>query len=109
MPAPSQQEMAMAAATSLDELKGITIPILRRHGVLHAGIFGSFARGDQTPQSDIDLLIEFDPGARKSLLDLSALALELEDALGREVDLVTYKSLNPRIRECVLADEVVIL
>lgn len=99
----------MATATIPESLKEVIIPILRKHDVIHAGIFGSFARGDQTPQSDIDILIEFDPAKRKSLFDLSALAIELEDALGREVDLVTYQALNPRIRDRALADEVVVL
>lgn len=83
--------------------------IPRRHGVVRAGIFGSFARGEQTPQSDLDFLIEFDPTKSKSLLDLAALGIELEDALGRAVDLVTYRSLNPRIRDRVTAEEAVAL
>ncbi len=99
----------MATTTRLDELNAQIVPILRRHGVIRAGIFGSFARGDQTSESDVDILIEFDPAKQKSLFDLSALALELEDALGRAVDVVTYKALNPRIRDRALADEVVVL
>ena len=99
----------MTTATIPNDIKETIVAILRRHDVVHAGIFGSFARGDQRPQSDLDILIEFDPTKTKSLLDLAALGIELEDALGRPVDLVTYRSLNPRIRDRVLADEVVLL
>lgn len=96
----------MTTATELDSLKEQIIPILRRHDVIRAGIFGSFARGEARPDSDLDLLIELPRG--KSLFDLSALALELEDALGRKVDLVTYTAIHPRLREGILASEVVL-
>lgn len=56
-------------------------------GVKRAAIFGSFARGDATEESDIDLLIEF-KGKEKSLLDLAALKIKLEESLGRNVDLL---------------------
>jgi predicted nucleotidyltransferase len=102
-------ENSMTTATALDDITQSIVPILRRHDVIHAGIFGSFARGEQTRDSDLDILIEFDPAKSKSLLDLAALGIELEDALGRTVDIITYKSLNPRIRDRVFADEVVIL
>lgn len=82
-------------------------PILRRHGVVRAGLFGSVARGEAGADSDLDLLIEFDRPT--SLLDRARLQLELEAALGRRVDLVHYRSLYHRIREQVLAEEVTIL
>lgn len=82
-------------------------PILTRHGVVRAGVFGSAARGEARPDSDLDLLIEFDRAT--SLLDRADLKLELEVALGRRVDLVHYRSLYPRIRERVLAEEVPLL
>ncbi|MCW5879769.1 MAG: nucleotidyltransferase family protein [Anaerolineae bacterium] len=85
----------------------IIVPILEQHEVSHAAIFGSYARGSATPNSDIDLLVDLPP--TKSLLDLVDLKLELEDALGRSVDVVTYRSLHPRIRDGVLADQVIIL
>jgi predicted nucleotidyltransferase len=82
-------------------------PILQRHGVVRAGIFGSVARGEAGPGSDLDLLVEF--GRRTSLLDRAGLKLELEAALGRTVDVVHYRSLYERIREGILAEEVAIL
>lgn len=84
------------------------VAILREHGVLHASLFGSVARGEQREDSDIDLLIDLPPGA--SLMDLSRLGLELEDALGRSVDLVTsFESLHPIIQERLRREEEVLL
>lgn len=83
------------------------IDILRRNDVRKASFFGSIVRGEMTDQSDVDLLVEFE--GRKSLLDLSGLKIELEDALGRKVDVVTYRSLHPLLRERILAEQVPIL
>jgi uncharacterized protein len=83
------------------------IDILRRNDVRRASFFGSIVRGEMTDQSDVDLLIEFE--GRKSLLDLSGLKIELEDALGRKVDVITYRSLHPLLRERILAEQVPIL
>ena len=70
--------------------------ILRRHGVIRAAFFGSVARGQETKDRDVDLLLEFAPG--RSLLDQAALELDLIALFGREVEVVTYQSLNPHIR-----------
>jgi uncharacterized protein len=77
-------------------------------GVKRAALFGSFARGDAMKDSDIDLLIEF-KGKKKSLLDLAALKIQLEENLGRNVDLVTYNSLHPLLRDRILSEQVTIL
>jgi predicted nucleotidyltransferase len=82
-------------------------PVLRRHNVVHAAIFGSFARGIPEEDSDLDIAVEFE--GEKSLLDLAALQLELEETLGREVDVVTYRALHPRIKGRVLQEQVAIL
>lgn len=97
--------MANALAPRFGEHeRALVISILRAHGVLHAGLFGSFVRGDQSSGSDIDLLVELPQGA--SLFDLSALGLALEDALGRRFDLVTsLESLHPLIRKRVLEEQ----
>jgi len=84
------------------------VAILREHGVRHASLFGSVARGDQREDSDIDLFVDLPPGA--SLMDLSRLGLELEDALGRSVDLVTsFEALHPIIQERLRREEEVLL
>ncbi len=81
--------------------------VLERNGVKRAALFGSVVRGEATEESDIDLLVEFE--GRKSLLDLSGLKLEVEDVLGRKVDVLTYGSLHPLLRDRILKEQVVIL
>jgi len=67
----------------------------------------SIVRGEMTDESDIDILVEFE--GRKSLLDLAGLKLDLEDALERRVDLLTYRSLHPMLKDRILAEQVPIL
>jgi predicted nucleotidyltransferase len=69
------------------------ISILERHGVKKIAIFGSYARDEANPESDVDILVEF--CNRKSLLDLVGIEQELADALGLNVDLLTEKSISP--------------
>ncbi len=69
------------------------ISILERHGVKKIAIFGSYARDEANPESDVDILVEFCD--RKSLLDLVGIEQELADALGLNVDLLTEKSISP--------------
>ena len=93
--------------TSVEELGQKMKPILKRHGVVHAAIYGSFTKQVPEDDSDIDVLVEFE--GKVSLLDLAAIRLDLTEALGRYVDVVTYRSLHPRIREHVLNEQVAIL
>ena len=67
-------------------------------------MFGSVARGDADERSDIDFLVDLEPG--RSLFDLGGLLMGLEELLGTHVDVVTEKGLRPRIREGVLAGAV---
>ena len=67
-------------------------------------IFGSVARGDAGPDSDLDLLVDMQPG--KGLLDMGGLLMDLQDLLGCRVDVVTKKGLRDRIRERVLREAV---
>jgi len=73
--------------------------VLRRNDVTTAGIFGSTARGEATPQSDIDLLVKF--SKRKSLLELVRLEREISTALGRKIDLLTEGAISPYLRDRV--------
>ena len=75
-----------------------------RHGGTHVRVFGSFARGDNRSDSDLDLLIDLQPG--RSLLDLIAIKQDLEDLLGLKVDVVTERSLSPYMRETVFKEAV---
>lgn len=83
------------------------IGILHRNNVKKASFFGSIVRGEMTEESDVDLLVEFE--GKKSLLDLAHLKNELEDAINRRVDVLTYKSLHPRLKERILAEQVPII
>ena len=69
------------------------VDICRNNAVTSVGVFGSMARGQSTPQSDLDLLVEF--GERKSLLDVVKLERELSAALGRKVNLLTMDAVSP--------------
>jgi predicted nucleotidyltransferase len=87
----------------LERLREKVAPILRRLGVRRASVFGSLARGEGNEESDVDLLVELEPG--KSLLDLAELKVELEEVLGRRVDVITYDSLRPLLRERVSREQ----
>lgn len=84
-----------------------SLPLLKQNGVVKAGIFGSYARGEQKKNSDVDMLIKYK--GRKSLFDLVHLERELEVAVGKKIDLLTYNSLHPLIKERVLNEEIRIL
>lgn len=83
------------------------LEILQKNGIKRAAFFGSIVRGEMTDESNIDILIEFE--GRKSLLDLTGLKLDLEDALKRRVDLLTYRSLHPMLKDGILAEQIPIL
>jgi predicted nucleotidyltransferase len=74
-------------------------PELQGAGVLHLRLHGSVARGTASPESDIDLIAEFDPAKRLSLLDLVGIELDLSDLLGARVDLSPAHTLKPPVRE----------
>ncbi len=78
--------------------------IARRHGALKVRVFGSVARGEETPDSDVDLLVA--TGPKVSSWFPAGLILDLEQLLGRRVEVVTEKGLNPLIRERILAEAV---
>lgn len=90
----------------IKELMAEASKILKRYDVLRAAVFGSFARGEINKDSDIDILVEFK--GPKSLLDLAGLKIELEEELGRKVDVLTYNSLNPLLKERILNEQEVI-
>ncbi len=87
---------------SLNEIKQKAAPILDRYGVQYAGVFGSVARGGNTPESDVDVLVVLKQPV--SLLKFFALNDELETALGCKVDLVTRNSLNRHVKPFALQE-----
>ena len=88
----------------IDEIKRKILPILKRYNVKRAGIFGSIARGEENEESDIDILVEIE--GRMSLLDFAGLKIELEEALGKRVDLGEYSTIRPIIKEQILSEEI---
>jgi uncharacterized protein len=102
--------MSKVAATPLrdlveshrDEIKAI---VARHHG-RSVAIFGSVARGDERPDSDVDFLVELDPAARP--FEILSIAVELEEMLGVKVDVGTPASLRERLRDEILAEAVLL-
>lgn len=93
---------------SLSTIKKKALPILKKHDVKRAAIFGSFAHGTAKARSDVDFLIEY-KSKTKTLFDLVDLKSDLENSLDRKVDIITYNSIYWRIRDRILAEQVVIL
>lgn len=80
------------------------VRLAAQHGAYNVRVFGSLARGDARPTSDVDLLVELEPG--RSLLDLGALLIDLEELLGRRVEVLTEQSLHWYIRDRIIREAV---
>ena len=91
----------------INKIKQKIIPILKKHNVTRAGIFGSYARGEAKKGSDVDILVKVP--RRFSLLDSAGLELELERYVRKNVDLLTYKGVHRLLKERILKEEVKIL
>ncbi len=86
-------------------MKKKIIPVLQEYGVKKAALFGSFVRGEEKPESDVDILVEFKDRENKTLLDLVGLELELEEVLNRKVDVLTYRSVHPLLKDHILKEQ----
>ena len=82
------------------------LSLAAKHGAYDVRVFGSVARGEVGPDSDIDILVNMESG--RSLFDLGGLLMDLQDLLGVEVDVVTENGLRSRIREQVLSEAITI-
>ncbi len=91
---------------TVDEIRNIVAPIAAAHSVGRVYLFGSYARGDATANSDIDLRV--DKGALKGLFALGALYSDLEDSLGKKLDLLTTGSLEPAFLQKIAGEEVLL-
>ena len=92
---------------NLDRIKNKAVPILKEAGVTHSALFGSYVRGEEREDSDVDMLVEFPKG--KSLLDLVDLEMKLEKVLGKKVDLLTFKSVSPYLKDYIQKEQIQIL
>jgi uncharacterized protein len=81
---------------SIDQNRDAILTIAARHGARNVRVFGSVARGEDRPGSDVDLLVDMDDD--RSLLDLVGLGQDLEELLQRKVDVMTHDSIHPAIR-----------
>jgi hypothetical protein len=79
----------MATLDDIRAKRDVILEIAKRHGVRRVRLFGSVVRGEDRPDSDLDVLAQFEPG--RSLLDLAGFGLDLEDLLGRKVDVVSAR------------------
>ncbi|HLC52161.1 MAG TPA: nucleotidyltransferase family protein [Candidatus Nanoarchaeia archaeon] len=91
----------------INKLKPKIIKILKKYGVKKAGIFGSYARGEQKKKSDVDILAQIPKSV--NLYDFIGIKQELEEMLGKKVDLITYNGIRPELRQKILSDEVKII
>jgi predicted nucleotidyltransferase len=100
--------MHRSALVGVDELlkekRDEILTIAARRGVRSVRVFGSVARGEADEHSDVDFLVDMEPG--RGLLDLGGFLMDVRALLGREVDVVTERGLKPRIRDRVLRESV---
>lgn len=96
----------MINSQKLRQIAKIAVPILKKNGVVRAGIFGSYARGEERKKSDVDILIKPPKGLGFKFVGIQ---LELEDKLKKKVDLLSYKAVHPLLKERILGEEVRII
>lgn len=85
------------------EIKNILREYLIDKGVEKASVFGSIARNDYTPNSDIDLILQLSKD--KNLFDLAEIKIDLEEKFSRKVDILTFNSINPKLKEAILKEQ----
>ena len=93
---------------TMQTIKKEILPILKKQDVKKAALFGSFARGDNKKNSDVDILIEY-KNNNKSLLDFVRLKLTLEKKLKKKVDLVEYSTIHPLLKDKILNNQIPLL
>lgn len=94
----------MGVEELLKEKREEILKIAAKHGARNVRVFGSVVRGEADEQSDVDFLVDMEPG--RSLLDMGGLLMDLRELLGRDVDVITERGLKPRIRARVLKEAV---
>jgi uncharacterized protein len=97
----------MSASATINQLKSLEAK-LRADGVCALYLFGSYARGEETEQSDIDLLFDINPQVRFSLFDQARIGRELAEILNAKVDFIPRRALHPVIKDRVEAEKVTV-
>ncbi len=92
----------MTQYQELQQKKKEILVVARQHGILNVRLFGSVARGEENPQSDIDFLVDLEEGC--TLLDLGGALVKLQELLGRKVDIVTERGLHWYLREKIMKE-----
>lgn len=91
---------------TIDEIKRIVTPIAEQYGVSRVYLFGSYARGEATPSSDLDFRV--DKGKLRGLIQLGGLYCDLEERFDKKLDLLTTASLDPKFLERISSEEILI-
>lgn len=97
--------MRYSLEDALDKLRGAR-SALKERGVVHAAVFGSTARGQAGPDSDIDILVELDPDAEIGLFGYARLKLDIDQMFGGRTDVVNRRMLRPLLRDQILGEAV---
>lgn len=92
---------------TLEQIKQKIVPVLKEEGVIKSSLFGSYVRGEQNDDSDIDILIDYPQN--KSIFDFVHLKNRLEEILEKKVDLVEYDAIKPRLKQYILPEQIQIL
>ncbi|MCU0838180.1 MAG: nucleotidyltransferase family protein [Rhodospirillales bacterium] len=93
-------------AMILAELRGLQAELKARYPIRQIGVFGSYARGEQRPDSDLDLVVDLGPGV--TLIDLARLESELSSRLGLPVEVAIKDALKPRIGKRILTEAIMV-
>src|SRR3989344_3019664 len=102
------KEKEKKADKEIEQIKSKIVGTLKKNKVIRAGVFGSYSRGEQKKDSDIDIAVEINDSTM-SLLGFIGLIRLLEELLKRKVDLVEYSAIKPRIKERILKEEIRII
>jgi len=90
----------------IEKIKEKIIPLLKKNKIAKAGVFGSYARGEQNKKSDVDILIKV---PKKTGLNFVGIKFDIEDKLGKKVDLISYGGIHPFLKDRILKEEIRIL
>jgi hypothetical protein len=102
----NDEDRLMATLDEIRAKRDAILEIAKRYGVRQVRLFGSVVRGEDRPESDLDVLVDFEP--KRSLLDLIGFEQDLEELIGRKADVISARGINPRIKDRVLREAVLL-